>query len=382
MEEIALPNTGHTEVIFDVFVSDPVVVDQFIYRCWLRGYDELEASNQKLASTPSQLNLYYKNLQQLMLSEVQDQYRNFRLVEHHLRHPSQSGSDAIFQVPPQTHQMMIESYYEVDDVLMRELIGRKLTGGLRRDMQDISEKVNIKIACCYRQFENLKRVYKTVIRDLRSLSVDIIQSNFGMSRDLACKYSRIVFMCFHRFDIAKKRLHFLTYPDFDRFAAILMTHWGDPAMANSIEVDLKLKDDIRDLKAYLFSSKDIPDQYRRSVKAKFSTANPPMSKVKLKHLESKFKSLLKVIMNIGANMSDWKQFKDVFEDMVEKIGDVCLKIDLTAKELDLYFQYLEETFEANILSPLNLRHGQRFAGNWRRYLEGLRGVMAHIYPRM
>lgn len=382
MEDIVLPNTGRTEVIFDVFVSDPLVVDQYIYRCWLQGFDEMETVNRKQHFIPAPLQAHFKNLHQLLLSEVQDQFRNFRLLEHRLRHPSQSGADAIFQVTPQAHQMMVESYYELDDMLMREIIGRKLTNGLRRDLQDISEKVNLKLACCMRQFDNLKRVYKTVTGDFRSHAVDSIQKNFGISRDLANKYARIVFMCFHRFDITKKRLHFLVYSDFDRFSTILMANWVDPLVTNSIEIDLKLKDDIRDLKAYLFSSKEIPDQYRRSVKSKFSTPNPIISKIKLKQLESKFKSLLKAILSIGANISDSKQFKDLFEDVVEKIGDVLIKIELSVKEVDLLFLYLEDAFETNILGILNLRHGQRFAVNWRRYLEGLRGMMAHTYPLM
>lgn len=40
-----------------------------------------------------------------------------------------------------------------------------------------------------------------------------------------------------------------------------MTNWVDPQVLNSIEIDLKLKDDIRDLKAYLVSAKDTRDQY-------------------------------------------------------------------------------------------------------------------------
>lgn len=40
-----------------------------------------------------------------------------------------------------------------------------------------------------------------------------------------------------------------------------MAHWLDPYMPNCIEIDVKLKDDVRDLKAYLFSTKDIPDKY-------------------------------------------------------------------------------------------------------------------------
>lgn len=382
MEDIVLPNTGRSEVIMDVFVADPLVIDQYVYRCWLQGLEEGEAAVRKSHFIPIQMQVQFKNLPQLLLSEIHDQFRNFRLLEHHLKFPTQSGSDAIVQVTPQAHQMMVESYYELDDMLLRELVGRKLTNGLRRDMQDTSQEINLKLACCFRQFDNLKRVYKAVTRDFRSPAVDVIQRNFGISRDLANKYSRFVFMCFHRLDTTKKRLQFLSYSDFDRFSAILMTHWVDPTATNSIEIDLKLKDDIRDLKAYLFSSKDIPDQYRRSVKAKFSTANVPLTKVKLKNLESKFKPLLKAILNIGANLSDSKQFKDIFEDMVEKIGDVILKIDLTVRELEQYFIYLDEAFEMSILGILKIRHGQRFALNWKRYLEGLRGVMCHVYPRM
>ena len=38
-------------------------------------------------------------------------------------------------------------------MLLRELIGRKLTNGLRRDLQDISQEVNLKLACCFRQVD-------------------------------------------------------------------------------------------------------------------------------------------------------------------------------------------------------------------------------------
>lgn len=37
--DIVLPNTGRTEVIFDIFVADPLVIDQYVYRCWLQGLE-------------------------------------------------------------------------------------------------------------------------------------------------------------------------------------------------------------------------------------------------------------------------------------------------------------------------------------------------------
>ena len=143
MEDIVLPNTGRTEVIFDVFVSDPLVVDQYIYRCWLQGFDgkpwnekkrrnksrdlsfsfwstiscaslsfishwwssysfsffsyhiffpiltpavfslvysEAEAAIKKQPFIPAQFQVHFKTWGLLLLSEVHDQYRNFRLL--------------------------------------------------------------------------------------------------------------------------------------------------------------------------------------------------------------------------------------------------------------------------------------------------------------
>jgi hypothetical protein len=40
--DIVLPQGGRTEVIFDVFVADPLVIDQYVYRCWLQGLDGIK----------------------------------------------------------------------------------------------------------------------------------------------------------------------------------------------------------------------------------------------------------------------------------------------------------------------------------------------------
>lgn len=42
-------------------------------------------------------------------------------------------------------------YYQFDKVVVRELLGKKLTGRLRKDLDDISEKTNIPLKSCRRQ---------------------------------------------------------------------------------------------------------------------------------------------------------------------------------------------------------------------------------------
>ena len=42
-------------------------------------------------------------------------------------------------------------YYQFDKEVVRELLGKKLTGRLRKDLDDISEKTNIPLKSCRRQ---------------------------------------------------------------------------------------------------------------------------------------------------------------------------------------------------------------------------------------
>jgi len=42
-------------------------------------------------------------------------------------------------------------YYQFDKEVVRELLGKKLTGRLRKDLDDISEKTNIPLKSCRQQ---------------------------------------------------------------------------------------------------------------------------------------------------------------------------------------------------------------------------------------
>ena len=42
-------------------------------------------------------------------------------------------------------------YYQFNKEVVRELLGKKLTGRLRKDLDDISEKTNIPLKSCRRQ---------------------------------------------------------------------------------------------------------------------------------------------------------------------------------------------------------------------------------------
>lgn len=78
-------------------------------------------------------------------------------------------------------------YYEFDDVVIRELLGKKITSKSRKDMDEVAEKTGITLKSCRRQYDNVKRVFK-VVEDLPGSLAANIKQHFLLSDDLA-KYA-------------------------------------------------------------------------------------------------------------------------------------------------------------------------------------------------
>ncbi|KYR02787.1 hypothetical protein DLAC_00251 [Tieghemostelium lacteum] len=481
-----------TKILFDVFVSEPIPVNKVIYRSWLDGYSEKETAYSKdlssnvhslnnsnmiintgnsvvttpiplvpgssnmsvnsLVNTPIGVNSsLIQNIQStqvstgsmansnsivnkepihLLLGETEDQFRNFTLLQTALEHPKTLSSNSMFQIDIINKRLLIEGYYDFDESFMRELIGRKLTSGQRRDLDDTAEKLRIRLSSCERQFDNLKRISRLVFSDLKTSALDIIMNEFSLNRDLSRKYVRILFLCFHRIDLSKKRVQPLKTFGLIRLSEIVMSHWGDPLRSYTMELDIKLKEDVRDLKTYLTSQKDIPEKYWKLIKARYQTltSSPKISSStpsqaptpvglntggqltpssatgfsnpnsiqnsaanstillasslvgeKLKNLESKFKPILKGILSIGSSLSDSKEFRNLFEDIAEKIIDPLKRIDLLINETDTFFILLRDVFVPESLGLHSLRHKDRIVHNWKSFLEGIRGVVVYIY---
>ncbi|EGC37439.1 hypothetical protein DICPUDRAFT_30238 [Dictyostelium purpureum] len=457
-----------TKILFDVFITDPISVNKVIYRSWLDGISEKETINLREESKNPNIPKH------LILEETEDQYRIFSLLQKALEHPKTLSSHSMFQMDPSSRKLLIEGFYDFDEDLLRELIGRKLTSGQRRDLDDTSEKLKLRLSSCERQFDNLKRISRVVYADLKTSALEIIMNEFSLPRELSKKYVRLLFLCFHRIDLSKKKIQFLTTFDLIRLSEIVMNQWGDPIRTYALELDLKLKEDVRDLKTYLGSQKEISEKYWKLIKNRYQIAstspritpvtnssssiggapslsntpslssmnnssnfvpilstttpnssNTPTSTIpqsysssnisamnqqqpqtifqtnqsstpiitstssgiiststlspeKLKNLEGKFKSILKGFLVIGSNLSDSKEFRNLFEDIVEKVIEPLKRIDLAIYEVDTFFVFLREVFSPEHLGITSLRHRDRVVHNWKSFLEGIRCVVIYI----
>jgi hypothetical protein len=110
--------------------------------------------------------------------------------------------------------MVLFRYYEIDDIVVREFLGKKLSSKHRKDLDEVSEKTSIAIKSCRlvliiiyqisfmfikicfknkfdfrRQFDNVKRVFKAV-EELQGSVIQNISSIFLLSEDLA-KYVKM-----------------------------------------------------------------------------------------------------------------------------------------------------------------------------------------------
>ena len=53
---------------------------------------------------------------------------------------------------------MVRRYYTLDESVLREFLGRRLAGKVRKDLGDVSEATKTPVKSCRRQFDNLRRV--------------------------------------------------------------------------------------------------------------------------------------------------------------------------------------------------------------------------------
>lgn len=75
-------------------------------------------------------------------------------------------------------------YYGFDDGVIRELLGKKLSSRHRKDLDEVSEKTNVSLKSCRRQFDNVKRVFKTV-EDINGDIFQNVRKNFLLSDELS-----------------------------------------------------------------------------------------------------------------------------------------------------------------------------------------------------
>ncbi|XP_030637941.1 acidic fibroblast growth factor intracellular-binding protein B isoform X2 [Chanos chanos] len=350
----------------DVFVGNTTIMDEEVYQLWLDGYTVSDAVKIRMeGGVLSEC----EATSEVLLSDTMDQFRTFQMCERLLQSPTKLANQLLFQIPPQRQAMLIERYYEFDSVFAREVLGKKLSKGTKKDLDDISSKTGIALKSCRRQFDNFKRVFK-VVEELRGPLVENIQHHFLLSDALARDYAAIVFFANSRFETGKRKLQYLSFQDFAFCAGQLISYWTVGAVDSMMEdMDVELEKeflhDLKDLKV-LINDKDMLDQHKSLVCGQLK------GKIKVfNEMEANFKNLSRALVNIASKLTHTKDVRDLFIDLVEKFIEPCRSERWTVGDLRLFLtHYIScahtlDTFRHQII--------------WDRYMSVIKSCILKMY---
>ncbi|XP_023650969.1 fibroblast growth factor (acidic) intracellular binding protein a isoform X2 [Paramormyrops kingsleyae] len=384
-------------VELDVFVGNTTIMDEEVYQFWLDGYTVNDAVKVRMEGGVLE---EYEASTDVLLSDTMDQFRTFQMCERLLHTPAKLANQLLFQIPPHRQTMLIERYYAFDNAFVREVLGKKLSKGTKKDLDDISAKTGITLKSCRRQFDNFKRVFK-VVEELKGPLVENIQQHFLLSDKLARDYAAIVFFANNRFETGKRKLQFLSFQDFAFCAGQLISNWTVGAvgkmqqlerdtesgavrqllnkqakekhpictnnMVEDMDVDLdkEFLQDLKDLKI-LINDKDLLDQHKSLV----CTALRGKTKV-FNEMEANFKTLSRALVNIAAKLTNTKDVRDLFIDLVEKFIEPCRSDRWTSADVRLFLTYY--TNSARTLDTF------RHQVTWDRYMDVIKSCILKMY---
>ncbi len=240
---------------------------------------------------------------------------------------------------------MIEMYYTYDESVVREFIGKKLSGRDRRELDDVCDKTHIPMKSCRRQFDNIKRVLK-VVDDLNGSLVANVKSQFLLSNTLSQCYAGLVFLSCNKFETGKKKLSHLSVEDFIYCANIMIESWtsGSVDTTRQVDDDLELDKDflqeLHDMKIHLYD-RALTDLHQRTVVRDLKRKHHPAWLTK--SVEANFGNLSRTLTSIGSSLIHSKDLKDLFIDVQEKLIEPFKQSKWSREDMNTVLSTMVET---------------------------------------
>lgn len=360
----------------DIFVGSETLIDFDVYQLWLDGQSVNGAA--KLQQKKGCLLLYGATFE-MLLSEVADQFRTFLILEGYLKTPSQLTFQLEFQLTPEVQNMLIERYYKMDSSVTREILGKKLSARLRGSLDEVAEKSNVSVKSCRRQFDNIKRIFKTV-EDQAGRVYKNISVQFLLSEELARKYAAIVFLNTSRFDLNKKKLGHVSFAHLVTCSNLVMQHWANNENAdgdlNDTDLDRDFLSELKDFKVIL--DKDNMEEHKEHF---IATMKTKICQDVAEEFAITFKILSRTIVNTGINLTNGKELRDLFINLYEKIIEPsCQQQHSNKNNFQLSINaYHTSFYHINCISKS--AKCQLLVSTWDRFLDVLKGCLLQLYPQ-
>jgi hypothetical protein len=270
---------------------------------------------------------------------------------------------------------LIGGYFALDEAVVRELIGKKLIGKTRRDLDDISEHTFIPLASCRRQFDNLCIVLRRIEGSPNDL-YRLIQRKFLLPESLVRFYVGAIFLNHHQIDVNQHEL--IQEIPFDVIldcAHAFIEHWSVDRM--SLAFDSAIAHDVRELKAAL-------GQHQSSW-AECLIRGLPQGDLRTKIISRSvyLQPLLKNILQIGGGLVQSREIRDLLMDIMEMVAIPLLRnLGVDSDEISHLFKGVYSIIE---LVPQLQQANPRSKKSFQTYIEGLQkcasAMVSDINPK-
>ncbi|XP_075217491.1 acidic fibroblast growth factor intracellular-binding protein [Lycorma delicatula] len=350
----------------DVFISNYTLVDPEVYQLWVDGYSSSEAvavlQQESALKQPG-------TTVELIASDVLNHYRTYSLLERLLHNPLKLAEQLAFQIEPQTKQLLIEKYYEFDDSVIRELLGKKLSSRHRKDLDEVSEKTNVSLKSCRRQFDNVKRVFKTV-EEMQGSVVQNIRSLFLLPDELAKRYGAVVFIACMRFETSKRKLQHMTFADFYHCSSAIMTSWTyqeNSADYDDTDLDREFLLDLREFRILLDKEKELKHLVSHRLK-------PKLLERAYQELESNFRMYSRALIGLACNLHRTRELRCMFLELVERCIEPWRQISWTETDLSNFLSaYTSCAIEMDVFREATVKSA------WERYMTVISTCVMRIF---
>jgi hypothetical protein len=225
---------------FEVIVMNPLVIgdtSKNIFRHWLKGLSVVNTVSMLMKEEYGDESLGEEEegiLRELLRGDTLDHFNTFRILEPFLREPRKLSKQLVCELDLSTRQILLADYYRLDEVIVKDLIGHKLSRKRMKRLKDLEKSKGIGVRSCERQFHNIARVYGVIsqnrVLNVRPCITELIQYHFQLPEKLAREYTIVVFFVNNRFRIlsttgllnSRRTLPILTWPDVRHLTRIVL----------------------------------------------------------------------------------------------------------------------------------------------------------------
>lgn len=359
----------------EVWIEYPLSINGDLYLSWLDGVSDVDAAMAREDADGF--------AHSVVLQDTEDQYRTFTTLQPHLKKPNRLTNQSIAELSPEMQRLLIDRYYAFDEAFMLEIIGpSQLSSRLRKDLDDISRNVGISLFSSFRQFDNLKRIFKA-FEDEDGRLQDMIMRRFLLQPALARDYAGLVFIVSNRLSVDKPNLvDKYTLRDFLNCSGVFMTHWTSLQRSRSpdnkiittgddTDLERSFLQELRELK-HVMLAKDVYEEFYQLCCKKLNEKGSENGRV-----AAAIKIVFPGMLQIGAGLSHSRELRDLFEDIVDKIVTPCVNCKCSRQQLRMLFEVLLGNYSK--ISTLQPEVHNRFKSVFRRFVEGLHKGTQYLY---